>query len=207
MISLFSKKINEDSYIELFDISDWAVLPTYELNNEEKVEFTQISNENRKREWIISRFLLKNVCDKLAIGYYGTYKDEIGRIWLKNSKVFISISHTDSYCGIIVSKNGFCGIDTELISERILKLSSKFLSKEENAIAAHNQELCTLIWSAKEAMYKVCGKKGIIFAKDLKVYIKDNELEGKILNPENFTNFILEYKIINKLIIVWLLQK
>lgn len=206
MISIFSKQTEQHTFIELFDTSNIIDLPIYNTNTFEKAELVLIKNENRKKEWIISRFLISEVCKKLQIQFLGTQKTNIGQLKLIDNEYYISISHTKGFFAIILSKYQVCGIDIEIANERILKLAPKFLSELELANCQKNLVTTTLFWSAKEVMYKACGEKGIIFAKDFSVVLKEDILEGKINNPKNFPNFNLYYKVFDKLILVWLLE-
>lgn len=81
--------------------------------------------------------------------------------FLADEQYHFSISHCGNFAAAIVSSNQRVGIDIELVTPRIEKISHKFLSPEEIHFLQQWQvfdklqlELKTVIWSAKEAMFK-----------------------------------------------------
>ena len=81
---------------------------------------------------------------------------------------YLSISHTDGYAAVITSDVP-TGIDIERIGQRVQKVVSHFLRREEQVVLnlatencqlpAINYQLCLhLAWSAKEAAFKILGK-------------------------------------------------
>lgn len=81
---------------------------------------------------------------------------------------FISISHSKNLVGIAVNSNYRVGMDLEPHRPNILSVAHKFLTKRERELFdCENPITVTKIWSAKEALYKLAGRKEIIFAKEL----------------------------------------
>lgn len=64
----------------------------------------------------------------------------------------ISISHTRSFIAILLSKRCRVGVDIEYHSNRVQRVASRFLRKDEPAA---NEEEMLLCWCAKEAVYKL----------------------------------------------------
>jgi 4'-phosphopantetheinyl transferase EntD len=104
--------------------------------------------------------------------------------FLSSEKYHFSISHCGSYAAAIVSRNSRVGVDIELITPRIQVVARKFLNEEE----AHffnedyasfleqwglrgrvHQEFLTLIWSAKEAIFKWYGRGELDFKKHMRL--------------------------------------
>ena len=58
------------------------------------------------------------------------------------------------------------GIDIEYRSDRVKRIRSRFLAPEEeqNIDTAHEEEHLLVYWCAKEALYKLAGRKRWIFA-------------------------------------------
>jgi len=106
------------------------------------------------------------------------------RPFLAGEEYHFSISHCGSYAAAIVSTNSRVGVDIELITPRIERLADKFLHEEEahffNDDYAHFleqwglrgrvfQEFLTLMWNAKEAIYKWYGRGELDFKKHIKL--------------------------------------
>ncbi|WP_422089549.1 4'-phosphopantetheinyl transferase family protein [Tenacibaculum ovolyticum] len=122
--------------------------------------------------------------------------DEFGKPHLKDGK-FISITHSFTFSGIIISDDTPVGIDIEKQRDKILKIAHKFTPIEAYKSIANHDALVsklTIVWGAKESLYKIYGKKKLLFLNN--IYIEDfsfetNETTGKILY-EGVTD---EYKI------------
>jgi phosphopantetheinyl transferase len=116
------------------------------------------TSEKRKKEHLTSRLIVNEICPTKTIIY-----NEVGAPELDNGK-HISISHSKELIAVIISDKK-TGLDIEEISEKSLRLASKFVS-EKNLIKL-NKEKATLIWCIKEAIYKWHQKGGVDFIKDI----------------------------------------
>ncbi len=178
-----------------------------ELSDDEKNNFIKIKNNKRKVEWLGTRILLKNMLGKyLKIQY-----DDKGNPYINHEK-YISITHSGNYIGIIISKHQAVGIDTEFISDRILRTAQKFIPEdilqritEKNAL-----EKIYLHWCCKETLYKIKGGGGYDFKKDFILEFFQIQEKGEIISSvtKNQTDrYNLSYQFINqenkKLLIVW----
>ena len=146
------------------------------------------NNEKRKKEYLASRLLLKDIAPNTKITY-----NEYSAPKLENGE-HISISHSKDLVAIIFSKQKV-GLDIEKISEKPLRLSSKFISTKAHQNLT--QEKATLIWSCKEAIFKWYQKGNIDFKKDINQSIKIfNEKLG--YNPIFFSYPFGEYNLEQK---------
>lgn len=89
--------------------------------------------------------------------------DAFNKPFLMDRREHISISHSHDWLVIAISKNANIGVDVELIREKVLNIKDKFLTELESNFAKDHTVLLTLIWSAKEAIYKAYGKKNVEF--------------------------------------------
>jgi 4'-phosphopantetheinyl transferase EntD len=81
--------------------------------------------------------------------------------YLEDEKYHFSISHFGHYAAAFVSSTNRVGVDVEKASPAIEKIRDKFLSPLESAIAyegieksGHRLRQLTLLWSAKESIFK-----------------------------------------------------
>ncbi len=81
--------------------------------------------------------------------------------YLEYEKYHFSISHFGQYAAAIVSSTNRVGVDVEKSSPAIEKIRNKFLSPRESEIAfegieksGHRLRQLTLLWSAKESIFK-----------------------------------------------------
>jgi len=130
------------------------------------------TSEKRKKEHLVSRLLVNEIYPTKTIIY-----NEFGAPELDNGK-HISISHSKELVAVILSDKN-TGLDIEQISEKSLRLASKFVS-EKNLIKL-NKEKSTLIWCIKEAIYKWHQKGGVDFIKDIIITEFIAEEHGKVM--------------------------
>ncbi|PKB42977.1 phosphopantetheinyl transferase [Cellulophaga sp. RHA19] len=97
--------------------------------------------------------------------------DEVGKPHLKDGN-FISITHSHHFTGIIISEAEEVGIDIEMQRDKILKIAHKFTPIEEYKTIANVSALLqklTVVWGAKESLYKIYAQKGLSFLHHINV--------------------------------------
>ena len=72
----------------------------------------------------------------------------------------ISVSHTKGYAALILSRNQEVAVDIEYFSDRVERISSKFLRKDENASDLDSK---LVHWCAKETVYKLFSEENLKF--------------------------------------------
>lgn len=194
------KKITNDYTLQLSKFDDNSEVLFSEikndLSNDEIIFFNKIKNNKRKIEWLGTRILLKNI-----LGIYTSIQyDDKGTPFINNGKN-ISITHTGNYVGIILSRNKNVGIDTEFISERILRTAHKFIPENilTNLIKEKNTEKIYLHWCCKETLFKIKGGGGYDFKEDFIINPFNIEKHGEIIS-EVIKNQAEQYKLLYKFI-------
>jgi len=148
-------------------------------------EFSKKNGLSVKRE--IERFGTRYVLQQLL-----NLEDDIleydsnNKPFLKNRLEHISISHSHDKLAVIVNKLQATGIDIELIRDKVKNIQYKFLSEKELHFAKDDVDKLLTIWAAKEALYKVYGKKELEFILHIEVEnFSDSKIYGSI-NTEHF---------------------
>ena len=106
------------------------------------------------------------------VGYsdFDLYYDENGKPHLKDGKK-ISITHSFVFSAIIVSDTEV-GIDIEKQRNKILRIAHKFTPIEEYRTMANEDALIrklTIVWAAKESLYKSFSEKSVSFLQNINV--------------------------------------
>lgn len=143
----------------------------------EKLE--KIKSEPQKKQFLGVRQLLK----VLSYTDSDLYYDIDGKPHLKDTP-YISISHSHQYASVIIGKQPV-GIDIEKQREKILKIAPRFTPLEEYRSLANDEAIIrklTIVWSAKEAIYKILNIRGLSFLKD--IYVDDFEFDSNTLSAE-----------------------
>jgi phosphopantetheinyl transferase len=144
--------------------------------------------------------------------------------YLPDEQYHFSVSHCGDYAAAIVSSHQRLGIDIEIPAMKVLKIVHKFLHPEELEIfnipvpsfsrlttqtslfPAHDYRLPTLLWSAKEAMFKWWGRGDVDFSEVLRIHYFDLKEEGNM--PASFikrqtTDLGIKYKLFPHLCLAW----
>jgi phosphopantetheinyl transferase len=131
------------------------------LTEKSQARLNSMKSELHQRGFLSVRHLLKEVgyCDA------DLFYDHYGKPHLKDGK-HISITHSHTFSGIIISDEVPVGIDIEKQRDKILKIAHKFTPIEEYKTIANHEALIrklTIVWGAKESLYKIYGKKSLLF--------------------------------------------
>jgi 4'-phosphopantetheinyl transferase len=104
------------------------------------------------------------------------YYDENGKPHLSSNK-FISITHSFNFSAIIISDTQV-GIDIEKQRNKILRIARKFTPIEEYRTIANDDAVMrklTIVWCAKESLYKSFAEKGVSFLEH--IYVEEFALD------------------------------
>ena len=127
------------------------------INGRFTVSLTGITNPNRQKERLASRLLIELLCD----GHQPIDYKENGEPYFTQCNLYLSISHTKNYVAVAVAPFRI-GIDIEHTSDRVLRITEKFLNTTELAELARLKNpapTALLYWCAKEALYKKLTEK------------------------------------------------
>jgi len=98
--------------------------------------------------------------------------NEFGKPFLKDG-THISISHSHNFTGIITSTSHEVGIDIEKQRDKILRIAHKFTRLKEYRTLANTEAVIqklTLVWCAKESLYKIFATPGLSFLNHIDVH-------------------------------------
>lgn len=110
------------------------------------------------------------------------FYDEAGKPHLKDGS-HISITHSHEFTGIIIAYTDEVGIDIEMQRDKILKIAHKYTPIEEYKTLANVEAIIrklTIVWGAKESLYKIYAQKGLSFLHHIDVKEFDLEDEKSI---------------------------
>lgn len=151
----------------------WKVEETYEALCD-GIELTPHCNERVKgMKSEIHRRGFMSIRHLMAEAGYvdqDLFYDELGKPHLKDGKS-ISITHSFHFTAIIVS-NHKVGIDIEKRRDKILKIANKFTPLDEYHTLANEEALIrklTIVWGAKESVYKMFAEPGLGFLQHIHV--------------------------------------
>ena len=138
--------------------------------------------------------------------------------FLKNEQYHFSISHCGDYAAAIVSRDKRVGIDIEIPVEKIGRIMHKFLSAKEHGlfnlvpgaetnatINLYNEP--TILWSAKEAVFKWYGEGNVDFRRHIQLK-KQNEGTETIdcFFSKTDAELIIHYRKFDELVLAWVIS-
>lgn len=169
---IIEKTYKNQLFIAVWEITEshnelQAMLPSEILTD---AELASIHHPQKQTEFFCSRLTIKYLANQLGITYLGIKKDEYGKPYLVGSDWQFSLTHTANYIAVAMHPNKPLGIDMEKPNETLRRIAHKFLSETERDAAGNDLDKLCIYWSAKEALYKLYGKRKVIFIDNLMVY-------------------------------------
>ena len=178
----------------------WKVTETEEelcsnvlLTNACKDRVSHMKSELHRRGFLSIRHLLKEAGYSPSDLYY----DEFGKPHLKDEK-YISITHSFIFTGIIVSDVPV-GIDIEKQRDKILSISHKFTTYRSYRSTPNMNMVITkltIIWCAKEAIYKLYAQPGLSFLDhiDIQDFEIDNvQTTGDVIFKQKVSGYAINF--------------
>ncbi len=144
----------------------WKVTETYfpvALNESSLKRLEGMKREDHRQGFLAIRMLL----EKAGLSDRDVFYDAHGQPFLEDGR-HISISHSHKFAALYTGIQAY-GIDIEKISPKIQKAASYFI---RNEVIPARSELQTLIviWTVKEAIYKLSHSRPLSFLTDLHVH-------------------------------------
>ncbi|MFN4084136.1 MAG: 4'-phosphopantetheinyl transferase family protein [Bacteroidia bacterium] len=155
--------------------------------------------------WLASRALIANIFKNTN---YKLFKNEANKPFLKvdDKNINISITHSGKYAAILFSQTKQVGIDLEKTDERINRVARKFINVVEESYAktiAHK----TIIWSAKETLFKLYAKGNVDFRQNLIIYPfiinKNGSIKTEIEKDETNLFYTVNYQFFDDMVLTY----
>ena len=177
----------------------------------------EVSHPYKRLQHLAGRYLLPLLfedfpLDSIAIA-------DTRKPFLPNEKYHFSISHCGNYAAAIASSKHRVGVDIELETPRLNYISSKFLNhfekeylQEYEYLPQLHLQLLTILWSAKESIYKWYGSGQMDFRKHMYLngpvtFHSDQILDLPFrLEKESINDMKIEARIFDPLVLAWVVQ-
>ena len=134
-------------------------------------------------------------------------KDEFGKPYLKEHPHHVSLTHSYPYVAVQLDRWNAVGIDLEQPKEKLKTIANRVFSADEVRDAGENIVKLCIYWCAKEALYKIHGKRNILFTDHLRVMpfqlASNGTFTGKILLDANELIIQLQYLVMMDFVLVY----
>jgi len=182
----YQHNINENSRVGIWQIAEGErfFLAKVPLKKD-------VSHPHKRLQHLAGRYLLPELfpdfpLEEIVIA-------DTKKPFLENEKYHFSISHCGNFAAAIVSSRDRVGVDIEMVTPKISRISHKFLSPFEHAVvgqyASQNDliTLQTILWSAKESVFKWYSLGEV----DFKEHI---QLQNQISSTESLSPLHFQFK-------------
>ena len=204
------------------DLSEHTRLAIWKIEEDENffLEFVplqrSITHPHKRLQHLAGRYLLTHLFPQFPINLIQIA--DTRKPFLRDEVYHFSISHCGDYAAAVVSATERVGIDIEITSPKILKIAHKFLHCEERQmlrscctdLTGTDKEyvnIVTLLWSAKEAMFKWWGGGGVDFSEMLRVsgslQQEEGLLSGRFIKHPLNVLLQIQYKKFEELNLAW----
>ncbi|MHA4846595.1 4'-phosphopantetheinyl transferase family protein [Flavitalea antarctica] len=133
-----------------------------------------VSHPAKRLQHLAGRFLLPHLFKDFPLSEI--IIADTKKPYLADEKYHFSISHCGAYAGVIVSNANRVGIDIEIVSPRIYNIVHKFVNEKEKVfleewepLTLMHLQLTTIMWSAKEALFKWYGLGQVDFKEHMQL--------------------------------------
>jgi len=174
---------------------------------------SEVRHPHKRLQHLAGRFLLQFL--------FPGFPYELIRIadtrkpYLPDEEYHFSISHCGDYAAAIVSSDQRVGIDIEIPSPKVERIKHKFLNKAEvskfeirnTKSEDPNSNVLTLLWSAKEAVFKWYGAGNVDFRHHIQLQ-KTNLVDETIQCFFAKTNerLVIHHHQFDHLVLAWLMS-
>ncbi|GAB2454692.1 siderophore biosynthesis protein [Hymenobacter qilianensis] len=150
----------------------------------------------RQAQWLAGRALTHTLLRELTSAQSLLLNDSNGRPYLEQLPDFaVSLSHSGEWVAGIVSTQGRVGTDVELIRPKAQHLATRFLAETERVNAGDDVAKYSLYWSAKETLYKLHSRRGVVFKEQLLLNPFELREAGVLTGHLLLENFRSEHRI------------
>lgn len=193
-------------YVWKIEASLQDLLKNVSMTDLSMARVSSMKSEIHQRGFVSVRHLLQEAGFSDSDLYYNGN----GKPHLKNGK-HISITHSFTFSAIAISDKEV-GIDIEMNREKIKIIQHKFVNFERGFINTEDDyiEQLTVIWGAKESLFKIYPHGGLTFKNDIDIAsfkIKDGKTTGIIKVKDWNKSYDIYYVLFEGYTLTYALEK
>ena len=187
------QKLEPDTWLALWQMTE----AVDQLPAPASVDLSPLHSPRRKKETLTEYLLLKALTgdDSLVIRH-----NEDGAPLVDG--YFVSLSHTDGWAAMMLSRSHRVGVDIEYVSERVNRVASRFIRDDEQQSTLAER---LITWCAKEAVYKYFTEQHLEFHEmRLLPYAQEEAGEVTVENLRQQVRVNISYEVSNSYVLAYL---
>lgn len=201
----FQHQINENTRLGV-----WKIEETEEFFKGNVPLHRDVTHPHKRLQHLAGRFLLQFLFPDFP--YELIQIADTRKPFLPDEQYHFSISHCGDYAAAIVSRKNRVGVDVEEPVGRILAIREKFLSEKEKkewpvVNDGNGQQQTTLLWSAKESVFKWYGDGAVDFRRHIQ--LSNQQAENKMIDcyfEKNNSALVIHYRLFDGLVLAWVVS-
>jgi len=207
----FQHQINETTRLGI-----WKIEETEEFFKGNVPLHREVTHPHKRLQHLAGRFLLQYLFPEFP--YQLIEIADTRKPFLPEAQFQFSISHCGDYAAAIVSRDKRVGIDIEIPVEKIGKIMYKYLSAKEHELfnlvpgaESSSQVLSydepTLLWSAKESVFKWYGLGGVDFRRQIQLLRQQVETQTiDCFFSKDGAELVVHYRQFEGLVLAWVIN-
>lgn len=201
----FQHQINEHTRLGV-----WKIEETEDFFKGNVPQHREVTHPHKRLQHLAGRFLLQYLFPDFP--YKLIQIADTRKPFLPDERYHFSISHCGDYAAAIVSSKNRVGVDVEEPVEKILTIQNKFLSDKEREqflyeFKTPNFRLPTMLWSAKESVFKWYGNGGVDFRQHIQLFnLQEEKRTIDCFFAKNESELVIHYRHFDGLVLAWVVS-
>jgi phosphopantetheinyl transferase len=204
----FQHQINETTRLGI-----WKIEETEEFFKGNVPQHRDVTHPHKRLQHLAGRFLLQFLFPDFP--YQLIEIADTRKPFLPDEQYHFSISHCGDYAAAIVSRDRRVGIDIEIPVEKIGRIMHKFLSAKEHGLfnlvpgaetntTVNSYNEPTILWSAKEAVFKWYGEGNVDFRRQIQLKKQNQSTETiDCFFSKTDAELIIHYRQFDEIVLAW----
>ena len=157
---------------------------------------SRFQNDSRRREHLAWRRIVRNELGRSVMIDYNS----VGAPIVDTPNTYISVAHGGESVAVAIADEPV-GVDIESLDRNFNRIQSRYMTDTEIALS-DSKEWAALVWAAKEAIYKLYGKREVDLTKDIRITGLDSESMTLIAEVRDTKGIVVETKIVENSVVV-----
>ena len=157
---------------------------------------SRFQNDKRRREHLAWRRVVRN---ELGRGVTIDY-NEVGAPTVDSPNTYISVAHGGESVAVAIADEPV-GVDIESLDRNYARIKSRFMTPAEESLSTM-EEWPAVVWTAKEAIYKLYGKREVDLTEDIHITAFDTRSMTLTAKVRERRDIVVEAQIIENSVAV-----
>jgi phosphopantetheinyl transferase len=157
---------------------------------------SRFQNDKRRREHLAWRRVVRNELGRDVVIDY----NEVGAPVVDTPNTYISVAHGGDSVAVAIADEPV-GVDIEALDRNYERIMSRYMSPAEEALSKM-EEWPAVVWTAKEAIYKLYGKREVNLTQDIRIQTFDPELMLLMAEVRDTKGIVVKAQIVENSVVV-----